>query len=207
MTYPDKLRWLADNDGAEIEFYHGVMCSWCAPTINFTVTDIKQFELRLSRAEVEKRNPGYEILAWVGRKSDDEVDCRTLINPDKYYYDGWLLRKVEEKKEENKSCANCRRRSKVSPDACNSLDNCYKFSLWMPNYVAEKKPVVVKAWVRWAKVSTYHPVTKIQPASSIFPVAIYEIRNEWRTMADLIKEGCEHTDTPNEPESWRKIGG
>ena len=77
-----------------------------------------------------------------------------------------------------------------------------------PVYVEpEPKPVRVKAWVRWAKDGTWHHVTKIQPPSDIDPVPSYQLVDEWYSLSKLIKDGCEHTDTPDDETSWQKIGG
>jgi len=326
MTYPEKLRWLADHDGAEIEVEGPIV--WCLLNDLHSLIDVRIWELRLSRAEADNRNPGYFVTSWVGREFNMglEVGMR--------YFDGWLLRKkVEEVISKHMSCLNCGRKSKLcSPEICASLNNCHNFSEWIAesklilnteelkaelfaqgiraseeiikqslqtpkskpeekkscldcesfgdcteNWDAclyhskfkrkskpeekkkpatledvkevvremeakpeenksctnciremvsclslnppckalsrwerkpeEKKPVV-KAWVRW--VTSGLGVNKIYGCSWLVTGLNdneVKLNENWHNVKVLIKDGCEHTDTPNDEASWTKIGG
>lgn len=67
----------------------------------------------------------------------------------------------------------------------------------------ESKPVTVKSWVRWPRLTQ----SKIQYAvQKRIDDQVY-FNDAWHYKDEIIKQGCEHSDTPDIEESWQKIGG
>jgi hypothetical protein len=168
MTPKEKLLWLAENaneDFSNVECYIATK-EWLILDNRSSLNWLLEKDIRLTQSEIERRNPGFEVLTWMGRRPDDEVDRQELIHPDKYYYDGWLLRRKEEK--------------------------------------PESKPVLVKAWVRWPVTAGDKPELLVTGRDKLPAVRIGE---KWYDVKNLIADGCEHTDTPDDETSWQKIGG
>ena len=204
MTPKERLLWLAENYGADIEHRWQSSEIWYNhknSEYTFKLADLEKAELRLTQSEMERRNPGFEVVEWYGR--EPKYSGRPLPENEKVV-DGWLLRKKVEK-----NCNNCGYDQLIGHAfhcTRNEYETCIHGSKWIPKQ-AEPKPVRVKAWVRWAKDGTWHHVTKIQPLSVTESMPSYQLVDEWYSLSKLIKDGCEHTDTPDDETSWQKIGG
>jgi hypothetical protein len=87
MTPKEKLIWLAENakeDFSNIETY-GRACIWMTLDDRESLRGVLNADPRLSQAEIERRNPGFEVKQWVGREWW-HLPCNGDI-----YRDGWLL--------------------------------------------------------------------------------------------------------------------
>lgn len=201
MTPKERLLWLAENYGADIEHRWQSSEIWYNhknSEYTFKLADLEKAELRLTQSEMERRNPGFEVVEWYGR--EPKYSGRPLPENEKVV-DGWLLRKKVEK-----NCNNCGYDQLIGHAfhcTRNEYETCIHGSKWIPKQ-AEPKPVRVKAWVRWPKdtLDVCYLVLRRDSANK----QIFALRS-WYSIENLIVGGCEHTDDPNDETSWTKIGG